>query len=154
MGRFVTGVTVVTTRAASGEYAGLTVNSFASLSLSPPLVLWSLALSAASFPAFETSTHFAVNVLAEDQIYIAERFAKSGGDKFIGLPMHESLGGVPLLEDVTANFACRITARLPGGDHLIVVGEVLSYEQSTRAPLLYTSRNYHRLGEIQSRNRD
>ena len=148
LGRFVTGVTVVTTRAESGEYAGLTVNSFASLSLSPPLVLWSLAFSAASFQAFETCTHFAVNVLAEDQIHIAERFAKSGGDKFSGLATRESLGGIPLLEGVAASFACRVTSRLPGGDHVILIGEIMSYEHSARPPLLYARGNYYRLGEV------
>ena len=83
LGSYVTGVTVVTTRGPGGERAGLTVNSFSSVSLSPPLLLWSLALSAASFEVFEHASHFAVNVLGQDQIYLAEQFALSGGDKFV-----------------------------------------------------------------------
>jgi flavin reductase (DIM6/NTAB) family NADH-FMN oxidoreductase RutF len=147
LGHFVTGVTVVTTRAVSGELAGLTVNSFSSLSLSPPLVMWSIALSAASFAAFETCSHFVVNVLAEDQIRLAERFAQSGGDKFKDLLMREGIAGIPLLDGVAASFACRITSRYPGGDHTILVGEVLAYEQSERAPLLYARGRYCRLGD-------
>lgn len=87
-----------------------------------------------------------VNVLAEDQIHIAERFAQSGGDKFAGLAFRPSLAGVPLLEGVAASFACRTTARYPGGDHIILIGEVLAFEKSERAPLLYASGRYHRLG--------
>lgn len=148
LGHFVTGVTVVTTRSASGDFAGLTVNSFSSLSLSPPLVMWSIALSATSFEAFETCSHFIVNVLAEDQIPLAESFAQSGGDKFKDLPLRESIAGTPLLDGVAASFVCRITSRYPGGDHSILVGEVLAYEQSERAPLLYVRGRYCRLGEV------
>ncbi len=150
LGHFVTGVTVVTTRDAAGDFAGLTVNSFSSLSLSPPLVLWSLALSAASFEAFENCSYFMVNVLAEDQVHLAERFAQSGGDKFRGLLLRECTIGIPLLSGVAASFACRITARHPGGDHIILVGEVLAYEQSERAPLLYGRGRYRQLGDFKS----
>ncbi len=151
LGHFVTGVTVVTTRDVDGAFAGLTVNSFSSLSLSPPLVLWSLALSAASFQAFAHCSHFMVNVLSEDQIQIAERFAQSGGDKFKDLPLRESVAGIPLLHEVAANFACRITARHPGGDHIILIGEVMAFEKSDRAPLLYARGRYCGLGNVKSK---
>jgi flavin reductase (DIM6/NTAB) family NADH-FMN oxidoreductase RutF len=148
LGHFVTGVTVVTTRGVSGEFAGLTVNSFSSLSLSPPLVMWSIALSAASFEAFENCSHFIVNVLADDQIPLAERFAQSGGDKFNGLLTRESIAGLPLLDGVAASFACRVASRYPGGDHVILVGEVLAYERSERTPLLYARGRYCQLGDV------
>ena len=141
---------MVTTRDAAGDFAGLTVNSFSSLSLSPPLVLWSLALSAASFEAFENCSYFMVNVLAEDQVDLAERFAQSGGDKFSGLLLRECPIGIPLLSGVAASFACRIAARHPGGDHIILVGEVLAYEQSERAPLLYARGRYRQLRDFKS----
>ena len=147
LGHFVTGITVVTTRSASGELAGLTVNSFSSLSLAPPLVMWSLALSAASFEAFKACTHFTVNVLAEDQMLVAERFARSGGDKFSGLALHESIPGLPVLDGVAASFCCRAASRYPGGDHVILIGEVLTYQQSERPPLLYARGRYARLGD-------
>ncbi len=153
LGNFVTGVTVVTTRGVSGELAGLTVNSFSSLSLSPPLVMWSLALSAASFAAFEACTHFTVNVLAEDQMHLAERFARSGGDKFSGLAVRESIPGVPVLDGAAASFSCRAASRYPGGDHVILIGEVLTYQQSVRAPLLYARGRYARLKDEKSSSR-
>jgi 3-hydroxy-9,10-secoandrosta-1,3,5(10)-triene-9,17-dione monooxygenase reductase component len=145
LGNFVTGVTVVTTRDATGELAGLTVNSFTSLSLSPPLVMWSISLSAASFTAFESCSHFIVNVLAEDQIDLAERFARSGGDKFSGVAWHEGDVAIPSLDNVAASFSCRATLRYPGGDHVILIGEVLSYHQTDRAPLLYARGRYCQL---------
>lgn len=148
LGHFVTGVTVVTTRGVSGDFAGLTVNSFSSLSLSPPLVMWSIALSAASFAAFETCSYFIVNVLAEDQIHLSERFAQSDGDKFKDLLMREGIAGIPLLDGVAASFDCRIASRYPGGDHTILVGEVLAYEQSERAPLLYARGRYCLLEDV------
>jgi 3-hydroxy-9,10-secoandrosta-1,3,5(10)-triene-9,17-dione monooxygenase reductase component len=149
LGNFVTGVTVVTTRDTSGELAGLTVNSFTSLSLSPPLILWNLALSAASFKAFESCSHFGVNVLAEDQMHLAERFAQSGGNKFSGVAWHESIAAIPLLHDVAASFTCRAASRFPGGDHVILIGEVLAHQQNQRPPLLFARGCYCRLKDEQ-----
>ena len=108
--------------------------------------MWSIALSAASFHAFDSCSHFIVNVLAEDQTQLAERFAQSGGDKFKDLPVRKSIAGTPLLEGVAASFVCRMATRYPGGDHIILIGEVLAYEQSQRAPLLYARGRYCRLG--------
>jgi 3-hydroxy-9,10-secoandrosta-1,3,5(10)-triene-9,17-dione monooxygenase reductase component len=145
LGSFVTGVTVVTARSANGEPVGLTVNSFNTVSLSPPLVLWSLSLSAVSFDAFVQASHFVVNVLAADQIPLSMNFAKTGGDKFANIAWHESLAGMPVLDGTSASFTCRNAHRFPGGDHLIFVGEILSFEQSARAPLVYANGKYAEL---------
>ena len=135
LGRFVTGVTVVTTRAETGPL-GMTVNSFASLSLDPPLVLWSPARKSSRFPAFEAASHFAVHVLARDQQAMAMHFAQSGDmpPAYGALP---GLGGAPILEGCAARFECRHAARFDGGDHLICVGEVLRLTASDAEPLVY-----------------
>ncbi len=142
LGAFVTGVTVVTTRNAAGEPVGLTVNSFNAVSLSPPLVLWSLSLRAASFEAFRHAGHFAVNVLAADQTALSERFAKTGGDKFAGIAWQSGSADMPLLEGTSASFTCRTATQHPGGDHLIFIGEVLSFQQHGRVPLAYANGRY------------
>ena len=152
LGSYVTGVTVVTTRGPGGERAGLTVNSFSSVSLSPPLLLWSLALSAASFEIFEHASHFAVNVLAQYQIHLAEQFALSGGDKLIAVDYYDGTAGVPLLRGAIASFICRNTFRYPGGDHMIFVGEVISHQHTTDLPLVYARGNYRALGESLERS--
>lgn len=145
LGAFVTGVTVVTTRTAAGDPVGLTVNSFNAVSLSPPLVLWSLSLRAASFDAFVQSSHFVVNVLGAHQIPLSERFATTGRDKFAGVAWRETLADMPLLEGTAASFTCRNTHRYPGGDHLIFVGEVVACEQGACAPLVYANGGYAEL---------
>jgi 3-hydroxy-9,10-secoandrosta-1,3,5(10)-triene-9,17-dione monooxygenase reductase component len=142
LGSFVTGVTVVTTRSSDGEPVGLTVNSFNTVSLSPPLVLWSLSLRAASFGAFEQADHFAVNVLAADQISLSERFATTGGDKFTGVAWRTGQQDMPLLDGTAASFTCRNAHRYPGGDHLIFVGQVISFQQHGRKPLAYANGRY------------
>ena len=142
LGSFVTGVTVVTTRNAAGEPIGLTVNSFNAVSLTPPLVLWSLSLRAASFGAFEQASHFAVNVLAADQTRLSETFAKTGGDKFSNIAWHSGLEDMPLLDGTSASFTSRNANRYPGGDHLIFVGEVISFQQHGRVPLAYANGRY------------
>lgn len=138
LGRFATGVTIVTARAADGRPVGLTVNSFNSVSLAPPLVLWSLSQGAASMPVFAAGVDYAIHVLAADQRVLAERFASKGVDRWQGLDWHEGLGGVPLLDGAVAVFECRPRSRYPEGDHVIFVGEVLrcSHRQEA-APLLY-----------------
>jgi flavin reductase (DIM6/NTAB) family NADH-FMN oxidoreductase RutF len=145
LGAFVTGVTVVTTRTAAGDPVGITVNSFNTVSLSPPLVLWSLSLRAASFDAFVQSSHFAVNVLGAHQIPLSERFATTGGDKFAGVAWRKALADMPLLDGTAASFTCRNAHRFPGGDHLIFVGEVVAFEQGVCAPLVYANGGYAEL---------
>lgn len=145
LGRFATGVTVVTAMAPDGPL-GMTANSFASVSLDPPLVLWSPARRSRRFPAFEAASHFAIHVLARDQQALAERFARSG-HRFAGLAPGRGAGDAPLLEGCAARFECRHAAGYDGGDHLIMVGEVLRFETRDVPPLLYHRGRYTGLGE-------
>jgi len=137
LGVFATGVTVVTTKEPTGTYKGLTVNSFSSVSLDPPLVLWSLARDSANMPAFAWAAHFAVNVLAADQESFSSHFAISGEERFDGIPFEEGLGGAPLLAGCVARFQCETRHRYEGGDHLIFVGEVLAFDTDDRPALLF-----------------
>ncbi|GIX30615.1 MAG: hypothetical protein KatS3mg124_1087 [Porticoccaceae bacterium] len=145
LGAFATGVTVVTARGPAGEDVGLTANSFNSVSLDPPLVLWSLAKTARSRPAFEQASHFAVHVLAADQDALALRFAQRGADKFAGLELARGPGDLPLLSGCAARFICRTVHRYEGGDHLIFVGEVEHFEHWPRPPLLFHAGRFARL---------
>jgi 3-hydroxy-9,10-secoandrosta-1,3,5(10)-triene-9,17-dione monooxygenase reductase component len=148
LGSFVTGVTVITTRRVSGELIGLTANSFNSVSLTPPLVLWSLSLFAPSLPAFQEAPYFAVNILAADQVLVSQQFSRRASDKFAGVSFRESVGGVPLLEGAAASFTCRNEFRYYGGDHVIFLGAVVAYEYSDRDPLVFARGRY---AEIQER---
>jgi flavin reductase (DIM6/NTAB) family NADH-FMN oxidoreductase RutF/DNA-binding IclR family transcriptional regulator len=142
LGAFVTGVTVVTTIDEDGRFHGVTVNSFSSVSLDPPLVLWSQAVKSHSHPAFSRAERFAVNILADDQIELSNRFAKSSPDKFGGLEVDIGLGGVPLLHGCSARLQCRIFSRMPGGDHTIYVGEVVSIDRAERKSLVFGNGQY------------
>ena len=142
LGAFTTGVTVVTTRDGSGRDVGLTVNSFNSVSLEPPLVLWSLARNSGSLPAFMDAEHFAVHILAADQEPMSNLFAQRGADKFAGIDVARGEGGVPLLPGCSARFRCRTAFRHEGGDHEIFVGEVLGFEAFERAPLVFHRGGY------------
>lgn len=121
---FATGVTIVTARAQDASVVGLTANSFNSVSLDPPLVLWSLARAAASLMAFSKGSHYAINVLAADQKPLAERFALKGADRWSGVEFSEGIGGAPLLHGAAAAFECFNRSRYEEGDHVIFVGEV------------------------------
>ena len=142
LGAFVTGVTIVTTRAANGTDIGVTANSFNSVSLDPPMVLWSLARTAVSWPAFTQATAFAVHVLAVHQEELSSRFARRGEDKFSGLTMERGADGVPLLMGCSARFECRSAFQYDGGDHMIFVGEVLSFTHSEERPLAFHGGHY------------
>ena len=146
LGCYATGVTVVTTMTPEGPL-GMTANSFASVSLDPPLVLWSPARKSARFPAFEAASHFAVHVLAEDQKDLSTAFAKTGFEAFAGLHFERGLGDVPLLDGCAARFECVQSAGHDGGDHLILVGEVKVFQSSDRAPLLYHHGRYAELSK-------
>ena len=124
LGMFATGVTIVTARGVDGLPVGLTANSFNSVSLTPPLVLWSLARSAGSMPAFERGSHYAVNILAADQHALAERFASKSVDRFADLAFREGAGGAPVIDGAVAVFECFNRSRYEEGDHVIFVGEV------------------------------
>lgn len=142
LGAFATGVTIITTRAPDGSWVGLTANSFNSVSLNPPLVLWSLAETSLAMPIFREAPHWAVHVLASDQEALSGRFAKRGVDKFAGLDIEEGVGGVPLLKGCTARFECSNAFQYEGGDHVIFVGEVLSFVRSETAPLVFHGGRY------------
>ena len=142
LGAFATGVTIVTTRDAEGNDVGLTANSFNSVSLDPPMVLWSLALSSRSLPAFRQAEEFAVHILSADQEGLSSRFASRGIDKFAGLEVERNEAGIPLLPGCAARLQCRTAHQYQGGDHLIFVGEVLSFERDMRPPLVFHSGRY------------
>lgn len=142
LGRFATGVTIITTRGPDGKPEGLTANSFSSLSLDPPLVLWSLAKAANSRAAFESCEHFAINVLASHQRSLSHRFATPAEDKFAGVDWSEGIGGAPVIADCIARFECRNLARHEGGDHVIFVGRVEQFENTEGTPLLYFGGRY------------
>ena len=138
LGMFATGVTIVTACAADGRMVGLTANSFASVSLNPPLVLWSLAQAAASLSAFRDGSHYAINVLAAGQKELAERFSRRDADRWADVEYTSGIGQVPLLAGAAATFECFNRSRYEEGDHMIFVGEV---ERCTRqagaSPLLF-----------------
>jgi flavin reductase (DIM6/NTAB) family NADH-FMN oxidoreductase RutF/2-polyprenyl-6-methoxyphenol hydroxylase-like FAD-dependent oxidoreductase len=142
LGQFATGVTVVTTRAADGRRIGLTVNSFSSVSLDPPLVLWSLVRSATNFAEFSVATHFAVNVLGAGQHHLSRQFSTPLADRFAGVEYTEGPAGCPLLAGVIAHFVCRIVRRYEGGDHVIFLGEVEEYKWFDGEPLVFHSGRY------------
>jgi flavin reductase (DIM6/NTAB) family NADH-FMN oxidoreductase RutF len=142
LGHFATGVTVVTTRDTEGQAVGVTVNSFSSLSLDPPLILWSLAKKSYSLAAFETHPTFAVHVLASDQQELSNRFARAGTDKFAGIEPKEGFGGSPLLPGCAAVFECSTEFRYDGGDHVILVGRVQRFSTAERPPLLFYRGRY------------
>lgn len=141
LGSFVTGVTVITTRDADGAPHGLTVNSFSSVSLDPPLVLWSQASAAPSHAAFRAASHFAVNILAEDQLEVSTRFARRG-DKFGASGWREGLAGLPLLEGCVAWLECRLLETHAGGDHRVFIGHVERLERTERRPLVFGGGRY------------
>lgn len=138
LGMFATGVTIVTARTADGELVGLTANSFNSVSLNPPLVLWSLSRLAGSLPVFRAGSHYAINILAADQRTLAERFAARGVDRWQGVAYTEGAGGAPLLVGAAAQFECFNRSRYDEGDHVIFVGEVEHCQHREGAsPLLF-----------------
>ncbi len=139
---FATGVTIVTTQNLAGQDIGITANSFNSVSLEPPLILWSLSRRAMSLAAFLGSEHFAVHVLAADQDALSHRFATQGADKFDGLPLRRGASGVPLFDDCSARFECRKAFTYDGGDHMIFVGEVLHFQDFQRPPLIFHAGRY------------
>lgn len=146
LGQFATGITIVTTRADSGQLVGLTVNSFSALSLDPPLILWSLRASSPSLPVFEVAPRFVINVLAEAQVDLSRRFASPQADKFDGVAFAENLWGLPLLHGACAWFECRTVSRQAAGDHCLLIAEVERFTTSDAAPLLFHGGGYFTLG--------
>jgi len=146
LGRFATGITVVTTTTPAGP-VGITANSFASVSLDPAIVLWSIGRESRRFAAFAGCTHFAVHVLAAEQLDICQRFARSG-PAFAGLAHDCNAAGVPLLHNCLSRFECTPISRHDGGDHLIVVAGVTAATLRDGEPLLFFGGGYGRLRDI------
>ena len=145
LGSFVTGVTIVTARDAQGEPFGLTANSFNSVSLDPPMVLWSLSLKSGTLPVFRDAENWAVHVLAADQQSMSDRFARAGADKFAGLEPGDGPEGAPLIEGYAARFGCRARFEYEGGDHAIFLGEVVDFDRREAEPLIYHGGRYGRV---------
>jgi len=144
LGTFATGVTIITAVADDGKPYGLTCNSFASVSINPPLVLWSLGMYSQGVPIFQNASHFAVNVLGVSQQALASKFAKSGVDRFDGVDWKPGLGKAPLIADSVAYFQCRAANRYYGGDHVIFLGAVEAYAYNKSEPLLFVSGGFGR----------
>jgi 3-hydroxy-9,10-secoandrosta-1,3,5(10)-triene-9,17-dione monooxygenase reductase component len=145
LGAFVTGVTIVTTLDDAGRPVGLTANSFNSVSLEPPMVLWSLGLNSNSILSFRNAKYWAVHILASDQEALSGRFAKRGIDKFEGLDTETGPDGIPLLKGCTARFVCKASFEYEGGDHAIFVGEVVDFERQSSLPLAFHQGRYTRV---------
>ncbi|MDT9633595.1 flavin oxidoreductase [Pseudomonas sp. JV449] len=137
LGNFATGVTVVTAADASGRKVGVTANSFNSVSLDPPLVLWSIDKRSSSHGVFEEASHFAVNVLAADQIDLSNNFARPKDDRFADIAYEPGEGGAPVFADCAARFHCEKYQQVDGGDHWIMIGRVVAFDDFGRSPLLY-----------------
>ena len=149
LGRYATGVTLITCLDAEGAAVGLTANSFASLSLDPPLVLWSLRKASGSRAAFEVARHFAINVLAETQVDLSRRFASAAvPDKFAEGAWAPGLGGVPVLAGCAAVFECLADACHDIGDHLLLIGRVQRLADLAVSPLVFQGGHYRMLGEV------
>lgn len=142
LGSFVTGVTVITALDAQGKPHGLTANSFSSVSLDPPLILWSQSLAAPSHPVFRDADRFVVNILADDQVDISNRFARGSQDKFAGLHTEPGIAGVPLIPGCSAYLECRRVNSFPGGDHMVFLGEVERIAHAGRQPLVFGGGRY------------
>ena len=149
LGSFGTGVTIITTRTRDGYMTGMTANSFTSVSLNPPLVLWSSSLYANSLPAFQESSHFVVNILAYDQIELSNRFAKSIEDKFAEVDHIIPECGAPVLIGSAAHFECRNEFRHYGGDHIIFIGHVERFAYTDKPTLMFCRGKYVRGEPIQ-----
>lgn len=149
LGQFATGVTAIVTREPSGALVGLTANSFTSVSLEPPMVLWSLRRAARSYAAFRACDYFVINVLAHDQIAVAQQFSEPRPDRFAGIAWAPSPAcALPVIDGVAAWFECRTVNAYDHGDHTIFVGEVSGFAHADRAPLLFHAGSYRRTAEL------
>jgi 4-hydroxyphenylacetate 3-hydroxylase, reductase component len=147
LGRFATGVTIVTCSDGAGAPVGLTVNSFSALSLEPPLVLWSLRVESPSLPSFRAARHFAVNVLAEAQVELSRRFASPSTHRFELGRWSAGHTGAPVLAGAVAVFECASASALEHGDHVLFIGAVRHVVVHGGAPLLFQAGRYRRLGD-------
>jgi len=142
LGRFATGVTVVTVRSASGAPLGMTASSLASVSLDPPLVLVSVDRANDMHDALKTAPHFAINILTADQEILSRRFASTDPNRFDGVGYREGRNGLPLLNDVVAHIECAMHGAVPGGDHTVYFGLVTGGDVTEARPLIYYRSGY------------
>ena len=142
LGNFATGVTIITAVGPDGEKVGVTASSFNSLSMDPPLILWSSMKEARSCAVFEAAKHFAVNILASDQMQMSNHFARQQEDKFAGVDWEPGIGGAPLFANCAGRFQCETYDKLDGGDHWIFVGKVLAFDDNGRPPLCFHQGSY------------
>ena len=142
LGQYATGVTVVTAVADDGRPVGVTANSFTSVSLEPPLVLWCLSRDAGCFPAFQTASTFAVNVLSAQQHYLSRQFSTPANDKFAGVKLVADDSGLPVIEGALAHFVCRVVRQFDAGDHAVILGEVERFGGQEGEPLVFHSGGY------------
>jgi flavin reductase (DIM6/NTAB) family NADH-FMN oxidoreductase RutF len=152
LGQFATGVTVITTRTADGSFVGLTCNSFAAVSLDPPLVLWSLRRHSAALPHFQQAGVFAVSVLSASQRLVSQRFAGPASDKFDGLDVKAGIDGCPLIPDALAHFECRTEHVVDGGDHAIFLGRVVRLGYRDGEPLLFSGGRYREIAPLDAQD--
>jgi flavin reductase (DIM6/NTAB) family NADH-FMN oxidoreductase RutF/DNA-binding MarR family transcriptional regulator len=141
LGQYATGVTIITTKVGS-DLAGVTANSFASVSLDPPLVLWSISRTSRSFGLFDNCENFAINILAKDQASVSQHFSSAETDKFSGVAWSEGIGGVPVVSGAIAVLECSVEAKYPGGDHVILLGRVKNFARYEGEPLLFSQGRY------------
>lgn len=142
LGQFATGVTVVTCRDQDENACGITANSFSSVSLDPPMLLWNIAKSSNSLQAYLNAEYFAINVLTQEQRNISAHFAQSDHRIFDGVEYSISANGAPILPATLACFECRTTDRHECGDHYIIIGEVEKYRLNGGRPLLFFAGDY------------
>jgi 3-hydroxy-9,10-secoandrosta-1,3,5(10)-triene-9,17-dione monooxygenase reductase component len=145
LGSFATGVTIITALGKNGKKVGMTANSFNSVSLTPPLILWSIGKNTNCFDDFIAAEAFAVHILAEDQQDLSNRFATSDVDRFANLTCTEGLLGSPILPNYSACFECKTAQQYEGGDHIIITGEVVTFNDNKLNPLLFYRGKYHSL---------
>lgn len=142
LGNFATGVTIITACAEDGTKVGVTASSFNSLSMDPPLILWSSMKDTPSCAIFEKVSHFAVNILASDQMEMSNHFARQQEDKFAGVAWEPGIGGAPIFPNCAGRFQCEAYDKLDGGDHWIFVGRVVAFDDFGRAPLCFHQGSY------------
>ncbi|WP_210200445.1 flavin reductase family protein [Cohaesibacter celericrescens] len=148
LGQFVTGIAVVTTLDEAGTPHGLTINSFNSVSLDPPLVLWSLDKRSHQLEIFSKSGFYAVNILAQSQKQISDRFASFVEDRFADVKWGSGKSGAPVLDGSLAQIDCQVENIVEGGDHIILIGRVIDISHKDGEPLLYHSGNYKAVGAL------
>jgi flavin reductase (DIM6/NTAB) family NADH-FMN oxidoreductase RutF len=147
LGSYGTGVTVVTSGNSKSRLVGVTANSFTSVSLDPPIVLWSLVSTSPSLEVFDQSGRFVINVLALHQIDLSKQFSKTLSDKFAGVEFKEGLDGLPVIQNCVATFECKTIQRTVVGDHVLFLGQVENYVYESKTPLLFCQGNYVQVAE-------